>query len=59
MLALLRRTQPETFGHLAEASASVIAALRTFVDRHDHTASRPSGVERIDLDGFGQTDGVT
>jgi hypothetical protein len=59
MLALLRRTQPETFGHLAEASASVIAALRTFVDRHDHSAPRPSGVERIDLDGFGQTDGVS
>lgn len=50
LLALLRRTQPETFGHLADASASMVAALRTVVDRHDHATSRRSGVERIDLD---------
>jgi hypothetical protein len=50
LLALVRRTQPETFGHLADASASMVAALRTVVERHDHGASRKSGVERIDLD---------
>jgi hypothetical protein len=51
LLALLRRTKPETFGHLAEASASMLAALRTVVDHDDHSAPRRSGVERIDLDG--------
>jgi hypothetical protein len=50
-LALLRRTQPETFGHLADASASLVAALRTVVERHDHSARRPGGVQHIDLDG--------
>lgn len=51
LLALLRRTQPETFGHLADASASMVAALRTVVERHDHAEPRGPGVERIDLDG--------
>ena len=50
LLALVRRTQPETFGHLAEASASMLAALRTIVERHDHAGARTSGVERVDLD---------
>lgn len=50
LLALLRRTQPETFGHLAEASASVVAALRTVVERHEQRGTRASGVERVDLD---------
>jgi hypothetical protein len=50
LLALLRRTQPETFGHLADASASMVAALRTVVERHEHTGPRTGGVERIDLD---------
>jgi hypothetical protein len=50
LLALVRRTQPETFGHLTDASASMVAALRTVIDRHDHSGRRHSGVERIDLD---------
>jgi hypothetical protein len=50
LLALVRRTQPETFGHLADASASLVAAMRTIVERHDHGAQRGSGVERINLD---------
>jgi hypothetical protein len=50
LLALVRRAQPETFGHLADASASMVAALRTVIERHDHTGGRKSGVERIDLD---------
>jgi hypothetical protein len=50
LLALLRRTQPETFGHLADASVSMVAALRTVVEQHDHSAARTTSVERIDLD---------
>jgi hypothetical protein len=50
LLSLVRRTQPETFGHLADASASMVAALRTVIDRHDHGGQRRNGVERIDLD---------
>jgi hypothetical protein len=50
LMALVRRTNPDTFGHLAEASASMIAALRTIVEKHDHADNRKSGVERIDLD---------
>lgn len=50
LLALLRNTQPETFGHLADASASMVAALRSVVERHDHQGAGKSGVERIDLD---------
>jgi hypothetical protein len=51
LLAVVRRTQPETFGHLADASASVVAALRTIVERHDHSGGeRATGVERINLD---------
>lgn len=50
-LALLRRTQPETFGHLTEASASLMAALRTVVDSREREASHSSRVEHIDLDG--------
>ncbi|HWC35713.1 MAG TPA: hypothetical protein VG650_12920 [Mycobacteriales bacterium] len=48
-IALVRRTQPETYAHLVEAATSMVAALRTVVDRHDH--GRPArGVERIDLE---------
>lgn len=50
LLALVRRTQPETFGHLADASSSLIAALRTVVERHEHAGRRDAGVQRIDLD---------
>jgi hypothetical protein len=50
LVAVLRRTQPETFAHLADASASMIAALRTVVERHDHGGPGRAGVERIDLD---------
>jgi hypothetical protein len=59
LLALLRRTQPETFAHLADASASVVAALRTVVERRDNSTARPSGVERIDLDGSGSPGAAT
>lgn len=51
LLALVRRTQPETFGHLADASASMVAALRTIVESHDRHRAGSSGVEHIDIDG--------
>lgn len=51
LLALARRTQPETFAHLADASASLVAALRTVVESQRDDTTRPGGVERIDLDG--------
>jgi len=57
LLGLLRRTQPETFGHLAEASASLVAALRTVVERAE-PAPRHSGVERVDLDDGDSADPV-
>jgi hypothetical protein len=53
-LALLRRTQPETFGHLADASASLVAALRTVVERPGHSGRARGGVQHIDLDGTAQ-----
>jgi hypothetical protein len=51
LLAVARRTQPETFNHLADASASVVAALRTVLEAREHGNGRHRGVERIDLDG--------
>jgi hypothetical protein len=50
LLALARRAQPDTFGHLADASASMVAALRSIVESHDPARQR-STMERIDLDG--------
>ena len=50
LIAVLRRTQPDTVGHLTDASASLLAALRTIIDRHDHSGRANRGVERIDLD---------
>lgn len=49
MLSVLRRTKPETFAHLADASTSLVAALRTVVEAHGH-GGPASGVQRIDLD---------
>ena len=50
LLALVRRTQPETFAHLVDAATSMMAAMRTVVDRHDHHGRPDRGVERIDLE---------
>ena len=49
-LALMRRARPETFTHLAAATTSLLAALRTVVETHEHGAGHGTGVERIDLD---------
>jgi hypothetical protein len=50
LLALARRTQPETFGHLVDAATSMMAALRSVIDQHDHQSRPDRGVERIDLE---------
>jgi len=53
LLSVVRHTRPEVFGHLADASSSFVAAVRTAVESHgDHAggAGGRGGVERIDLD---------
>ncbi len=51
LLAVVRQTRPEVFGHLADASSSFVAAVRTAVESHaEHGAGGRHGVERIDLD---------
>jgi hypothetical protein len=50
LLALLRRTSPEGFAHLSEASAAFTAAVRAFVASGDVPPGRPGGVQRVDLD---------
>lgn len=50
LLALARRTQPETFGHLVDAATSMMAALRSVVDQHGHHERSDGGVQRIDLE---------
>jgi hypothetical protein len=54
VLRLVRSANPEVFGHLADATASLSAAFRELLgdaspDRSSRPA-RPGGVEHIDLD---------
>lgn len=51
LLAVLRGSRPETFAHLSDASASLMAALRSAIDAHERewSARAPSDVERIDI----------
>lgn len=51
LLRILRTTRPETFEHLSEATAALVAALRSAIEDHERRwASRPSApVERIDI----------
>ena len=53
LLSLARRTQPETFTHLADAANSLVAAVRTVVETHHHASTKRAEVQRIDLDGDG------
>jgi hypothetical protein len=49
LIAALRHAKPETFAHLADASSSVAAAVRSVLE----TGGKPGGpgsVQRIDLD---------
>jgi len=64
LLTVMRRARPETFTHLAEATTSLIAAMRTVVETHEHhnghghghghghggNGAGHAGVQRIDLD---------
>jgi len=52
LLSVVRHTRPEVFGHLADASSSFVAAVRTAVESHAQHAGGAGrgGVERIDLD---------
>jgi hypothetical protein len=51
LLSVVRQTRPEVFGHLADATSSFLAAVRTAVDAHaGHAHGGSGGVERIDLD---------
>ena len=49
-LSLVRRAKPETFAHLADATTSFLAAVRTVVESHEHSAGDGRGVQHIDLD---------
>ncbi len=51
LIALLRETRPDVATHLAEAAASMLAALRAAVAAHEREwgSRRGAGVERIDI----------
>lgn len=51
LLAMLRGVRPETYEHLLDAAASLLAALRVGVEGAERswTAGRPATVERIDI----------
>ena len=51
LLAMLRGVRPETYEHLLDAAASLLAALRVGVDGAERSwsAGRPATVERIDI----------
>lgn len=51
LIGVLRTTRPETFEHLTEASAALLAALRSAIDAHERqwSSRRPADVERIDI----------
>jgi hypothetical protein len=49
LLRLLRGTRPEVYGHLADAAASLSAALREMTPDRTPDATRRGTVEHIDL----------
>jgi hypothetical protein len=49
-LSLVRRAKPETFTHMSDATTSFLAAVRTVIESHEHSAGRGHGVQHIDLD---------
>ncbi|HVT20227.1 MAG TPA: hypothetical protein VHE57_02410 [Mycobacteriales bacterium] len=50
LIGLVRRTQPETYGHLVDAATSMAAALRSVIAGHDQGGGPARGVQRIDLE---------
>jgi hypothetical protein len=49
LLRLVRGTRPEVYGHLADAAASLSAALREMTADRTPDAQRRGNVEHIDL----------
>jgi len=51
VIAAVRGTKPEVVEHLADAAGSLVAALRAFVDAHEHSwaSRRTAPVEHIDI----------
>jgi hypothetical protein len=49
LLRLVRGTRPEVYGHLADAAASLTAALREMTPDRTPDAARHGNVEHIDL----------
>ena len=49
LLRLVRGTRPEVYGHLADAAASLSAALREMTGDRTPDAARRGNVEHIDL----------
>lgn len=49
LLRLVRGTRPEVYGHLADAAASLSAALREMTADRTRDAERRGNVEHIDL----------
>lgn len=49
LLRVVRGTRPEVYGHLADAVASLSAALREMTADRTSDAARRSNVEHIDL----------
>ena len=49
LLRLVRGTRPEVYGHLADAAASLSAALREMTPDRTPDAARRGNVEHIDL----------
>ena len=49
LIALVRGTQPEVIEHLADATASLAAAIRELLAAGERDHTRADGVERIDI----------
>ena len=51
LISLMRGTRPEVFEHLADATTSMLAALRAAIDAHEHSwaSRRNSPVQHIDI----------
>ena len=49
LIALVRGTQPEVIEHLADATASLAAAIRELLAAGERDRTRADGVERIDI----------
>lgn len=54
LIGVLKQTRPETFAHLTDATAALVAALRSAVETHQHAGHGAArGMQRINLDDDG------